>query len=45
LLVGGFVLVLELENLVVSVRDGVGSPEDIIVDLLFEVPVGLVAGP
>jgi hypothetical protein len=43
LLVGGFVLVRELEDLIVSARDGVGSREGIIVDLLLEVPVGLVA--
>ena len=43
LLVGGFVLVRKLEDLVVSVRDGGGSREGIVVDLLLEVLVGLVA--
>jgi hypothetical protein len=43
LLVGGFVLVCKLEDLVVSAREGVGSREGIVVDLLLEVPVGLVA--
>ena len=45
MLVGGFALVCKLEDLVASVRDSVRSREDIILDLLFEVPVGLVAGP
>ena len=43
MLVGVFLLVRELEDLVVSARDGVGSREGIIGDLLLEVPVGLVA--
>ncbi len=43
LLVGGFVLVRELEDLLVSARDGVRSREGIVVDLLLEVHVGLVA--
>jgi hypothetical protein len=43
LLVGGFVLVRELEDHAVRTRDSVGSREGIVVDLLLEVPVGLVA--
>ncbi len=43
LLGGEFVLVRELVDLVLSARDGVGFREGIVVDLLLEVPVGLVA--
>ncbi len=43
LLVGGYILVCKLEDLLIGARDGVGSREGIVVDLLLEVPVRFVA--
>jgi hypothetical protein len=43
LLVGGFILVRKLEDLVVGAGDGVQTREGIIVDLYLEVPVSFVA--
>jgi hypothetical protein len=42
-LVEGFILVCELEDLVVGARDGVGSREGIIMDLLLEVWMRFIA--
>jgi hypothetical protein len=43
LVVGGLILVCELEGLLIGARDHVGSCEGVVVDLYLEVPVGFVA--
>ncbi len=43
LLVGGFILVCKLEDLVVGAGDGVQTRDGIIADLFFEVPVSFIA--